>query len=286
MILLKIKNIQIKFDISMILLCVLWIVAGNVKTLFTMLFVVLIHESAHAITAKLLGLETQSVTLNLFGGTAQIKGIEEDQIKEGIIALMGPLVSVFSGFMWQQGANLGVIPLWQEFIEYSYSIALINLLPIYPLDGGRILFCIFKSIFGFKKSKKITVLIGIILSTGILIKNIITLVLWGRASGIIMALFMFAASLKAIKTPRIIGVRENLWESTENIKIIKAYDNESLLNISKKFFGMYFYMVAVFDEKHQLIGFLTEKQINDRLMQKSVQTLKEAVIHHNKQAHL
>ncbi len=268
----------------MILLCVLWIVAGNVKTLFTMLFVVLIHEFAHAVTAKLLGFETQSVTLNLFGGTAQIKGIEEDQIKEGIIALMGPLISVFCGFMWQKGVISGVIPPWQEFIEYSYSIALINLLPIYPLDGGRILFCILKSIFGFKKGKKITVITGMILSAGILIKNIITLILFGRASGIIMALFMFTASLKSIKTPRIIGVRENLWESTENIKIIKAYDNESLLNISKKFFGMYFYMVAVFDENHQLIGFLTEKQINDRLMQKSVQTLKEAVIHHNKQA--
>lgn len=281
-----VKNTKIKLDFPMLLLGALWIITGNGKTFFTMLFAVCLHEIAHVLTAKLFKLETESITIYIFGGAAEIKGIGDDHIKEGIIASFGPLASVFTGFLWQTGVNQGILPSWQEFVDYSYTIALINLLPVYPLDGGRILMCIFKGIFGAQKGRKIAVTVGVVISGAFFLKNIITLILWGWASGIVMAVFMLIASIKAIKKPHSVGLREKIWQKSENIKIIKAYGNESLLKVSKNFFGNSFFSVLVMDENHNIIGFLTEKQINDNLLYNSTFTLNEAIKHQRKQGSL
>ena len=99
-----VKNTKIKIDFSLILLGALWILTGNGITFFTMFFALSLHELAHVFMAKLLKLETASITFYLFGGSAEIKGIEQDNIKEGIIASLGPLSSVFTGFLWECGA--------------------------------------------------------------------------------------------------------------------------------------------------------------------------------------
>ncbi len=248
-----------------------------------MFFALSLHELAHVFMAKLLKLETASITFYLFGGSAEIKGIEQDNIKEGIIASLGPLSSVFTGFLWECGAKHGILPVWQEFVDYSYTIALINLLPIYPLDGGRILMCTLKGIFGKIKGRKIAITVGIILSCAYFIKNVLSLILWGRASGIVMATFMLISSLKARKSPNTLENREKTWGKNENIKIIKAYDNESLLNVSKNIWGNNFYLLLVVDKNHNVVGYLTEKQINDALLYNSAYTLTQALKYHNLQ---
>ncbi len=286
MTLLKIGNIKIKIDISMVILSGLWIFSGNSLTLFTMLFAVMIHECAHILCAKAFGLNTESITLYLFGGCAEIKGIKDSYITEGIIALFGPLTSVFTGFLWQIGAQMHIIPVWQEFVDYSYCIALINLIPIYPLDGGRILSSVLNGIFGFNTGKKILNVISVTFSTLYLLKNIVNLIFFNTASGIVMAIFMFIASLKSLKNKSKPFLRENKWHKAENIKIIKAYETESLLSISKKIFGNEFYVIMIFNKNEDLIGYLTEKQLSDELLSDSTKILKQAFIHQVHEGHL
>ena len=260
----------------MVLLSFLWIISGNVLTLLTMFFAVFLHESAHILCAKALGLTTETVTLYIFGGNAEIKGIGDNYVIEGIVALLGPLTSVFTGFLWQAGVNLHILPAWQEFVDYSFCIALINLMPVYPLDGGRILSSVLKGAFGEIKGKKVLNVISISFSTLFLIKNIITLILFNRASTLVMAIFMFVASLKSLKNKNHLFLRENKWQKAENIKIIKAYENESILNVSKKICGNEFYIIMIFSNQENIIGYLTEKQLNDALLINSSFLLNEA----------
>ena len=260
----------------MVLLSFLWIISGNVLTLLTMLFAVFLHESAHILCAKALGLSTETVTLYVFGGNAEIKGIGDNYIIEGIVALLGPLTSVFTGFLWQTGVNAHVLPAWQDFVDYSYCIALINLMPVYPLDGGRILSSVLKGAFGVKKGKQILNIISVTFSSLFLLKNIVSLILFNRASGLVMAIFMFVAALKSIKNKNHLFLRENKWQKAENIKIIKAYGTESLLNVSKKITGNEFYIIMIFNEHENITGYLTEKQLNDALLINSSFLLNEA----------
>jgi Zn-dependent protease len=106
---------------------------------------VLIHEFSHSLVALARGLRVHSITLFIFGGVSNIAGEAERAIDEFLIAVVGPLSSfVLAGVFWAAGrtAVLDGTPLG-AFIGYLASVHLIlglfNLVPGFPLDGGRVL---------------------------------------------------------------------------------------------------------------------------------------------------
>jgi Zn-dependent protease len=106
---------------------------------------VLIHEFSHSLMALARGLRVQSITLFIFGGVSTILGEAERSLDEFLIAVVGPLSSfVLAGVFWAAGqvAALDGTPLG-AFLGYLASVNLIlgvfNLVPGFPLDGGRVL---------------------------------------------------------------------------------------------------------------------------------------------------
>jgi Zn-dependent protease/CBS domain-containing protein len=106
---------------------------------------VLIHEFSHSLMALARGLRVQSITLFIFGGVSTIVGEAERSLDEFLIAVVGPLSSfVLAGVFWAAGqvAALDGTPLG-AFLGYLASVNLIlgvfNLVPGFPLDGGRVL---------------------------------------------------------------------------------------------------------------------------------------------------
>lgn len=265
MTLFKINNICIKLNFSFLIICVLWIYAGQTDVLFTMISVVLLHEGFHVFVAGLLGLTTEKIEFFPFGGAAEIKNINDNYIYEAIIAVSGPFISLFTGFLWEKGYSIGILPQWRDFVDFSFNIALVNILPIYPLDGGRVLGCILKEICGEKKGRKITILSGIIIAIVFLIKCLYDLLVFKDSSYIVMAIFMFIASLMAIKNPRRISFREKYWKS-KKVKIIKAYENEKVIECLNNMVGNYFFCVLAVDKDENVLGIYTEKQLLDGVM--------------------
>jgi Zn-dependent protease/CBS domain-containing protein len=106
---------------------------------------VLIHEFSHSLMALARGLRVHSITLFIFGGVSTIAGEAERSLDELLIAVVGPLSSfVLAGVFWAvgQAAALDGTPLG-AFLGYLASVNLIlglfNLIPGFPLDGGRVL---------------------------------------------------------------------------------------------------------------------------------------------------
>ena len=97
---------------------------------------ILLHELGHAVQARREGMEIDGITLWLFGGVAQFKGMFPSAGAEFRIAIAGPLVSLALGLGFVGGAVLvrGV----QE-VDGVLAWLVFNLLPALPLDGGRIL---------------------------------------------------------------------------------------------------------------------------------------------------
>jgi Zn-dependent protease len=104
------------------------------------------HELAHAVTARRFGIRVRGITLFLFGGVAEIEGEVPTPAREFAVALVGPAVSVVLGAAfalatrwagsrgWLAGEGiLGTLAL------VNLGIALFNLVPGLPLDGGRLL---------------------------------------------------------------------------------------------------------------------------------------------------
>jgi Zn-dependent protease len=106
---------------------------------------VLLHELGHALTARAYGVQTREITLWLLGGVAQLEQIPRYRGAEAVIAIAGPIVSVLLSGLF--GLLRGLVPLGaaegQFLLGYlafiNLSLALFNLLPALPLDGGRIL---------------------------------------------------------------------------------------------------------------------------------------------------
>jgi Zn-dependent protease/predicted transcriptional regulator len=127
---------------------VIWSLAILTALLF---FVSLLaHEFCHALVARARGLTTNAITLFALGGVAQIEKEPEDAKTEFLVGIVGPLSSAVIGVIslavaWALGWRMGAAPetpLHAMFVWLGYinlSLAAFNMIPGYPLDGGRIL---------------------------------------------------------------------------------------------------------------------------------------------------
>ncbi|MEU4480673.1 site-2 protease family protein [Micromonospora sp. NPDC023966] len=107
----------------------------------------LAHEVAHAVVAKRNGIEVEGITLWLFGGVSELKGEARDPGAELRIAGVGPLVSLIIGLFFGAIAVLLALAGAHGLLLGSLSwlaginvlLAIFNVLPAAPLDGGRLL---------------------------------------------------------------------------------------------------------------------------------------------------
>jgi len=119
-----------------------------------MLFVsVLLHELGHSVVALRYKIPVRSITLFLFGGIAQIGAEPPSAVAEFFIAIAGPLVSLTLAVFFYVAQSLmsGVEPLLgvAKYLTYiNTALVLFNLIPGYPLDGGRVLRAIVWAITG------------------------------------------------------------------------------------------------------------------------------------------
>lgn len=127
---------------------VIWSLAVLTALLFFL--ALLAHEMSHALVARAHGLATRAITLFALGGVAQIEKEPEDAKTEFLVGIVGPLSSAVIGFIslgiaWLVGWRFGTepeTPLRAMFVWLGYinlTLAAFNMIPGYPLDGGRIL---------------------------------------------------------------------------------------------------------------------------------------------------
>jgi Zn-dependent protease/predicted transcriptional regulator len=117
----------------------------SVGVLTSLLFFasILFHELSHSMVARLYKIRVESITLFVFGGVARIANDPSKAIQEFNIAIAGPIASLFLGgffyaltLFFPYGTMTGALALWLS--EINVTLAVFNLLPGFPLDGGRI----------------------------------------------------------------------------------------------------------------------------------------------------
>jgi Zn-dependent protease/CBS domain-containing protein len=191
-------------------------VTGVLAALF--LFVsVLIHEMAHSLVANARGLPVHSITLFIFGGASNIEGEPEKPRVEFAIAVVGPLASlVLAGIFWgfYQLVEGSFSPLAAMLFYLALINALLagfNLLPGFPLDGGRVLRSILWGTTGnLVKATNIAATVGRFLGWGLIGFGVFQLFGGNFLGGLWIAFIGWFLSSAADASRRDVTVKEHL----------------------------------------------------------------------------
>jgi Zn-dependent protease len=140
------------------------------------------HEVSHALVARRFGITVNGITLFLFGGVAEIDGEVPTPAREFAVALVGPATSVaigsVAGLLAAAAAALG----WAgaEGVLFTLAVvnlgvAVFNLIPGLPLDGGRILRAgLWRATGSFETATKVAAAGGRVLAVALVVLGVVT----------------------------------------------------------------------------------------------------------------
>ncbi|MEX1123231.1 MAG: site-2 protease family protein [Balneolales bacterium] len=182
---------------------VYWLM-GIVSALFLTISI-FIHELGHAFMARKLHLPLERIHLFLFGGMAELKHRPLKPIQELYIALAGPAASLlFAGisFLWlvsMPDMSSPVFLVGQYIMYMNLLLGLFNLLPIFPLDGGRaVRAIIWRSVQEFSLASKFTYTISLSLIGVLFFLALVTFYLFNITVTIWLGLLAIYLSYTAI----------------------------------------------------------------------------------------
>ncbi|HZS17137.1 MAG TPA: site-2 protease family protein [Candidatus Udaeobacter sp.] len=176
----RIAGIQLRIHITFLLL-IAWLAfgyyshAGSAVALSRVIFVLLLflcvvlHEFGHAFAAKAFGINTPDITLLPIGGVARLERMPEEPMQELVIAVAGPLVNVvialglFIAGGWQASLNSSSLEgggLVAQLLTINIMLVLFNLLPAFPMDGGRVLRALLATRMSYARATQVAANVG------------------------------------------------------------------------------------------------------------------------------
>jgi Zn-dependent protease/predicted transcriptional regulator len=237
---------------------VIWATAIITSLLF--FTTLLLHELSHAAVARSRGLPVRSITLFALGGVAQIEKEASDAKTEFWIAIVGPITSIVIGascltlawsFGWSPVREPRTPPMavlqWLGYI--NIALAFFNMIPGFPLDGGRVLRAVVWWITGDPaRSTRIAAKVGQVIAFAFIIWGILRFFAGGNLGGLWLTLigwFLLEAArasyvqvevAESLRGIRVSDVMTRDWPVVDGRMNLQTFVDEHLLTTGQRCF--------------------------------------------------
>lgn len=154
---------------------------------------VVAHEVAHALVARGYGIATRDIVLTPIGGVARLEGLPRSGWAEAAIALAGPIASLAIALAaWGLSAFAGqgsLAIVLGALVRTNLMLGLFNLLPAFPMDGGRVLRGLLSERFGLRSATDVAARLGRAIAIAMGIAGVV----WSMPSLVLVAVFVWMA---------------------------------------------------------------------------------------------
>ncbi|MBN1290136.1 MAG: site-2 protease family protein [Actinobacteria bacterium] len=247
--------------------------AGTVTA--ALFFVCLIaHELSHSLVAKRHGVEVKRITLFLFGGVAEMSGEVPDPGSEFKMAAAGPgasfvIAGLFFGLLFLASyldlSTVILLPL-RSLVELNIAVGIFNLLPGFPMDGGRILRAIiWKKTGDLKRSTRISTIVGkglaVVMTAGglyLLFANFTVAGIWLIFLGVFLYLLANASYKQTLYNLAAADTKVDDIMFTD-VPVVDA--ETTLTNLRLQYFGPYRLPVLPVAVGGSVTGIVSEKDL-------------------------
>ncbi len=220
---------QIKVDLKIFLFFLIFILTNKIKIYAIIMLFSLIHEIGHLLCGLFLGFKPEKMTLLPYGLKISFKTKCEDynkkilygnelSIKKILLALAGPITNMLcmvTAFLLYKNKIITNIEFYQNIIYSNMLIAIFNLLPIYPLDGGRITKEIIHIFKGLKLSYTYTQNISEICLYIVTAISSVLVLYYKNIAIIVIIVYLWYIVFKNKKE---IKLREKLYENIQHLE--------------------------------------------------------------------
>lgn len=237
---------------------------------------VVAHELSHALVARRYGLQMRGITLFIFGGVAEMAGEPDNPKTELLMAIAGPIASFVVAGLCFTATLLGYAGGWPAAVTavfgvlawWNFMLALFNLVPAFPLDGGRILRAI---LWEWKGSLRWATRITSALGSGFGILLLVTGAVWvlsGNWGGIWLALIGLFVQNAAQRSYQQLLLRRALegepvarFMKGDPISVPRAISVAEM--VESYVYRHHFKLYPVLDDGGRLIGCVTTRQLRE-----------------------
>ena len=254
----------IKIDLTVYIIALISIFTASYNIFIIISFLIFIHELGHFLCAKILNIEVDKIIIYPLGGISKFNlPLNSSQITEFLILISGPLFQFLAYILLKKYYTR-----YTELIDlYHYGILFFNLLPVYPLDGGKLINLLLSYFLPYKLSLKATIFISYVFILLLILMNCkhiyINLI-------IIIIFLVYKVAKEQVKIPEIYN--KFLLERYLNKYKFK---HSKIINSKEKFYRNRRHLIKVGDKYYLEDEYLEKKYRNYK---KSVDYLKSTML--------
>ena len=263
---------------------VILVLIGDGYLFLVYIFTAVIHEFAHTITASFYNCRSNEIVLYPYGAVLYGEFSTLKPSEEAVVALSGPLFNLFVAVLFT--ALWWVMPEIYAFTDVivivNISIGVFNLIPVYPLDGGRILLAVLKIKKGYTRAYKLVKIMGIFCCLGFAALYFYTFFTQINYTFAVISVFLLSAILEKNSES---GVDTVLYPPNQRFlqrgvekKFIQVSYELSLFKLLKMLNTEHYFVIEIKDINGKTTDIIEHKDLESIVIKNNLQTLLKDIV--------